>query len=180
MTTEDGTSNTITPEPARARASALAPTVWLTYSWAPLWLGDALDEARSTPPEGQVAHTRGREILFATCFAESYLFEWVRDSVLRRDYRELARYFPPGRKWDFVPKWADIPEQLRYMNRPQRGSSSWAPHRNRLHLMKRRGASPGVAHYRPSSRQHTGAARSNDVRSSCSDLKSLLAGRGQL
>jgi hypothetical protein len=113
MTAEDGTSITITPEPVRVRASVPAPTVWLTYSWAPIWFGDALDEARSTPPEGQVAHTRGREILFATCFVESYLLEWVRDSVLRRDYRELVQYFPPGRKWDFFHKWADIPKQLR-------------------------------------------------------------------
>jgi hypothetical protein len=28
--------------------------------------------------------------------AECYLLEWVRDDVLKHDYRELQKYFPDG------------------------------------------------------------------------------------
>ena len=67
-------------------------TVWLTYNWAPEWLADAHMAAQTTTVAEDRKHSRRREILFAACFAESYLFEWVRDEVLDRDFEALERF----------------------------------------------------------------------------------------
>ncbi len=64
-------------------------TLWTSANFAPEWFQDALSEARRTT---QDRNARRREIVFAVCFVESYLFEWVRDEVLdRRDFEQLLR-----------------------------------------------------------------------------------------
>src|SRR5688572_8593570 len=68
------------------------PTVWITSSFAPAWFQDALREARM----GTDHTARRSEIVFAVCFAESYLVEWVRDAVLKGRMEQLSTYFPPG------------------------------------------------------------------------------------
>lgn len=84
-----------------------APTVWRTFSFAPEWFADAQREA------GQTGHqARRREILFATCAAESYIFEWVRDTVLKHDFSALSKYFPAGRKRGVTQKFREIPKEL--------------------------------------------------------------------
>jgi len=94
---------------ARADARALTPTVWLTYSFAPEWFHDALREAQT----GHDHDSRRREILFAVCFAESYLFECVRDEVLKRDYDGLLEYFPVPHKGRGVRRrWKEVLKQL--------------------------------------------------------------------
>jgi hypothetical protein len=50
--------------------------------FAPDWLRDARSEAMLL----EDIDSRRREIVFAVCFIESYLFEWVRDDVLCRNY----------------------------------------------------------------------------------------------
>jgi putative transcriptional regulator len=104
----NGGGQIVSPAPAIARISAISPTVWLTYSFAPEWFADALREAQT----GQDHHARRREIVFAVCCAESYLLEWVRDEVLKRDFQGLNRYFIPGKWQSVVDKWRDIPKQL--------------------------------------------------------------------
>lgn len=88
------------------------PTVWQSYSFAPEWFKDALHEAIS----GTDHNSRRREILFSVCTIESYLFEWVRDDVLQRDFKKLGTYFPSaiGKK-DARPllyKLKDVPKDL--------------------------------------------------------------------
>ena len=84
-----------------------APTVWRTFSFAPEWFADAQREA------DQIGHqARRREILFATCAAESYIFEWVRDTVLNHDFSALTTYFPVGLKRGVTQKFRDIPKEL--------------------------------------------------------------------
>jgi len=82
--------------------------IWTDYAFAPEWFADAIAEAhhRRDP------HARRREILFAVCFAESYLFEWVRDEVLKRDFSKLKDYFKPEERPSVLEKWKDIPKQL--------------------------------------------------------------------
>ena len=84
-----------------------APTVWEASSYAPEWFRDAEREAGQTGRE-----SRRREILFAVCAAESYIFEWVRDDVLARNFTILAGYFPPGAKRGVKAKFREIPKQL--------------------------------------------------------------------
>ena len=104
---------TVTPPPALAvsvtdgtRITDEARGSIITH-WAKAWFADALDEAKKT----QDPQARRREILFAVCFAESYLFEWVRDVVLAgKDPEDLNRYFPPvPRRWRRLPeKWKKV------------------------------------------------------------------------
>jgi len=70
--------------------TAAQMTPWITASFADRWYADALAEAKK---DG--ADSRRREIVFAVACAECYLFEWVRDTVLNRDYRRLNQYFQP-------------------------------------------------------------------------------------
>src|SRR5688572_8466411 len=76
----------------QATAIVIPPTIWSTYSFAPEWFADARHEART----GTDHHARRREIVFAVCCAESYLVEWVRDEVLRSEFRRINEFFPPN------------------------------------------------------------------------------------
>ena len=94
------------------------PTLWNTYPFAPEWLEDARREARKPADH----NARRREVIFAICFAESYLFEWVLNRVLDwRDFGQLVedlnRYFPPGSKRGVRDKWKEVPKRLLEDNR---------------------------------------------------------------
>jgi hypothetical protein len=60
--------------------------VGLGKHFARNWLDDARREARN---DGRDA--RRREIVFAACFVESYLVEWVRDRVYRDEKDRLEK-----------------------------------------------------------------------------------------
>lgn len=102
-------SITITPEPATAGATAFGPIVWLTANFAQKWFEDALNEAR----RGDDIDSVRREIIFAVCFAESYILEWVRDDILKKDFQRLSQYFPANKKRPANEKWKEIPKQLK-------------------------------------------------------------------
>jgi hypothetical protein len=68
--------------------------------------------------------------VFAAACAESYLFEWVRDEVLKHDYRALETYFPPGTFRPITDKWKEVPKQLKAEGRirdvpPLGGGTAW-------------------------------------------------------
>jgi len=84
--------------------------IWVTYSFAPDWLNDAMQEAKKE--RGDYNALR-REILFAVAFAESYIVEWMRDEVLKRDFQRFTEYFPLLRESGIRDKWKVIPEKLR-------------------------------------------------------------------
>ena len=96
-------------EPQRLQAESPAPTTWRSCTFAREWFEDALQEART----GTDNNAKRREIVFAVCFAESYLFERVRDDVLNRDFQALDRYFPPGKWQRVIDKWKYVPTNLR-------------------------------------------------------------------
>ena len=110
---DDSQRITITPVPAEATSSVGIPTVWISDNFAPDWFADALIEARI----GKDDNARRREIIFAVCFAESYIFEWTRRKV---QIEELNDYFPPNPRFDNDPryrrklkdKWRCIPKEL--------------------------------------------------------------------
>ena len=96
-----------------AYANGYPPTVWLSDNYAEDWYRDALAEARS----GGGHDARRREIIFATCFTESFIFEWARDKL---DGNEINDYFPPKRSSKCDPryrrklrdKWKEVPSEL--------------------------------------------------------------------
>jgi hypothetical protein len=96
-----------TPSSGQAGFDSLGPEVWVHATFAPRWFADAKREASI---DGFDA--RRREILFAVCFVESYLVEWVRDAVLRPRFRQLAVYFPPRRWIGIAQRWKTVTKQL--------------------------------------------------------------------
>lgn len=82
-------------------------------SYAPAWLADALKEVRSRVSYTGDPDARRREIVFAVAFAESYLYEWVRDDVLHGNFDELRIYFPHKSRLTVHEKWKKIPRLLR-------------------------------------------------------------------
>ncbi len=87
-------------------------TPFVAASYAPAWLADALKEVRLRVSETGDSDARRREIVFAVAFAESYLFEWVRDDVLHSNWDELRTYFPHKSRLTVHAKWKKIPRLL--------------------------------------------------------------------
>jgi hypothetical protein len=105
-----------------------APTVWVSRSYSETWWSDLSAEVQSSTWDAR------REILFATCFGETILFEWVRDTVLpsfrsqglqlkaagrlddgiefkrRGEWQRLTEmYFPPDRRCGLLERWIRVP-----------------------------------------------------------------------
>lgn len=118
---EGAKNQTIGAPVARVEVEVPDVSIWLSQTVAPEWLADARDEAErgrelEAELEGewtedvQTAHTRSlhREIVFAVCFAEAFLLEYLRDHVFVRGpgkgHREALRRFldeakdPDGRR----------------------------------------------------------------------------------
>jgi len=81
---------------------------WLHATFAPGWYSDAVREAAVSG-----ADARRREILFAVCFVESYLLEWVRDEALHRDYKALDKYLPSDDRQGISERWKTVTKRLR-------------------------------------------------------------------
>ncbi len=89
------------------RETAMPITAWKHYRHAPDWFEDALREAQSAGH-----NARRREILFAVCFADSYLAEWVIVDVLQRDFIQSRKYLPSRDRRGVTDRWKQIPKQL--------------------------------------------------------------------
>lgn len=84
--------------------------VWLAARFAEKWFSDAMREASSAGPDA-----RRREVVFAVCFAESYLVEWVRiDALKGQNIDRVADYFPlADRNLGIDERWKKVPKNLR-------------------------------------------------------------------
>ena len=111
---------------ARGETGNVTPVISMTF--APAWFNDALRETETN------RDARRREIVFAVACAESYLFEWVRDSVVRGDLAALAKYFPFDRKLGIRDRWPAVVKELRDDGRiattQNLGGTIWANFRN--------------------------------------------------
>jgi hypothetical protein len=104
----------VTPAPATIKVSTYASTVWLSANFARLWFVDALHEATT----GNDANSIRREIVFSSCYLESYIFEWARNI----DIGAVNNYFPAKPRFDGDPryrrtlkeKWKEVPNELFY------------------------------------------------------------------
>jgi hypothetical protein len=76
----------VTPKVVSAVGSTIGPTVWISDNFAEDWFSDAVAETR-----GKDHNSRRREIIFASCFLESYIFEWTRGII---PIQEINNYFP--------------------------------------------------------------------------------------
>ena len=99
----------ITPECGALTITGERVELWKYGTYAPAWFADARKEA--SLPDDQA---RLREIIFAVCAVESYLFEWVR-GVLHGEFRLLNHYFPAnrdGRGIGIVERWKQVINHL--------------------------------------------------------------------
>lgn len=102
----------ITVEPELIGLKEFSPTIWLSADFSEAWFTDALHEART----GNDENSTRREIVFSSCFLESYIFEWVR----RIDIGAVADYFHSHERFKHDPryrrkllsKWKEIPKEL--------------------------------------------------------------------
>jgi hypothetical protein len=158
------------PTPATVSVTAVAPTMWLTSSFAREWFEEALHEART----GRDHHARRREIVFAVCFAESYLLEWVRDEVLKGDFPRFDRYFVPGTWESVVEKWQDIPKKLLadglIAAAPNLGEAYWEEWRTLVTYRN------GLVHARASRPESGSQPEAKHPMPSKGDLDQLVAG----
>jgi len=95
---------------AHIRVTGHAPTLWISANFSEPWFRDTAREAEGK--DGQ--HSTRREIVFASSFLESYIFEWARQ-ICGLD--RINDYYPPKArfkgdrriqrplkdKWKFVP-----------------------------------------------------------------------------
>ena len=91
-----------------AMTDEIIASPWIYQSFAHEWLKDALNEAR----HGVGINSHRREIVFAVAFAESYLVEWVRDDILKKDFNKFNHYLPINKRLSALDKWKEIPKQL--------------------------------------------------------------------
>ncbi len=81
-------------------------SVWKSDNFSEDWYNDSLREAKT----GSNPDSIRREILFSSCFLESYIFEWARGLI---QIEELDVYFPSKPPYrSLKDKWKNIPEQL--------------------------------------------------------------------
>ncbi len=102
--------------------------VWMSYSFARDWLRDATDAAQAS--DGN--NSKRQEILLAVTFAESFLFEWVRDTVLsaqRLSWDKVEEYFPKDDRRGIAERWKTVAKQLAgdklIAHIPNFGDQSW-------------------------------------------------------
>lgn len=84
-----------------------APQFWHTASFMFPWLRDAYLESIE---EGR--EHRRKEVIFAVCFFETFLFEWVRDDILKNDYQALFDFFPPDRHMPIMDRCKTVLNRL--------------------------------------------------------------------
>jgi hypothetical protein len=123
----------------------------LSLYLAMYWLDDLHDESQTSG-----MHARRREILFAVCFAESYIFEWVRDVVFANRephdrHTALMQVFPEDAKRGVFDKWKQVVKQLKcessVPSSPDFGQKYWE---NFHDLVNFRDGIIHAAHCRPS------------------------------
>jgi hypothetical protein len=84
--------------------------LWKSGTYAHAWFADAKKETSQTDDQA-----RRREIIFAVCAVESYLFEWVRDKALNNNPHRLNHYFPVNFPVDRKKRFMGIVERWNYV-----------------------------------------------------------------
>lgn len=104
-----------TGDEIRVNADESQVELWMAGNYAPAWFRDAKTQAEIDGDVDDDDMVKPREIVFAVCAIESYLVEWVRDEVLKSNYRQLKKYFPAprnGRYSSIVVRWKGVIERL--------------------------------------------------------------------
>jgi hypothetical protein len=145
--------------------------VWFVETWAPLWCEDALAQAKISEDHG----ARRREIIFAQAMVESYLVEWVRDSVPQVGLKRVAEYFPATRRHaSITDRWKDVIKRLHKEGHipavPAFGNSRWHDFVGLVELRN------GLLHARPSRPRMAGQPADRQPLPTKSDLQRLAPG----
>lgn len=88
-------------------ANAPSADLLVASNLARRWLADTIKEAQRE--NGDTTDSIRREIVFAVCFAESYIFEWAREVA---GWQEVIRYFKFDRPEKVKDRWKRVPAEL--------------------------------------------------------------------
>jgi hypothetical protein len=168
---------TVHPPPIRIEVHAIASleavgelTLWKYGTLAPEWFKDAVSEAKKANDQA----ARRREIVFAVCVAESYLFEWVRDQILAQDFKSLNEFLPPDDRRGIRERWkeviANLKKQGKIKRQPAWGQRFWMEF-SRLVEMRN-----GLAHARASRPSTDGLGDKEQPFPTLDELQRLPAG----
>ena len=153
-----------------AIAAVGAPTVWLSANFASSWYADAKSEAIGIGD----TQRRRREITFSVAAVESYLLEWVRDEVLKRDFVLLEIYFPPGERRPVTEKWKETTKSLAsdglVQSAPSLAGKTWENFRRLVEFRN------GLIHARASRPQTAGLSEIQIPVPSMEELQTLEPG----
>jgi hypothetical protein len=83
-------------------------TAWARESFASDWYHDAAEQGTQGPGRAE----RRREIVFAVCLAETYLYEWVRDHMAPDDEALLLSLFPNTNRTGIRDRWKEVTKAL--------------------------------------------------------------------
>ena len=96
--------------------------LWKYASFAREWFENASKETNDP-------QAIRREIVFAVPMVESYLYEWVWDEVLGRNFDEINQYFPNLDRRGIKERWKGVIKKLyddkRIDATPSWGTTSW-------------------------------------------------------
>lgn len=82
--------------------------LWKYGTFAPAWFADAKQQITLSDD-----NARPREIIFAVCAIESYLYEWVRNQALKGELKLLPHYFPVDQGFSGITKrWKQVINHL--------------------------------------------------------------------
>lgn len=84
------------------------PSVWLSESLAPYWI----EEAKAVSQAFPIVAARRKEIIFSVAAAESFLIEWVRDSVFSGDVAGSVQFLSSRKKMGICERWKSFAETL--------------------------------------------------------------------
>lgn len=115
MSDEKRNEKGIEPKSGELHLTGNVPSLWTMATFSPQWFADASHEATC----GSEEYSIRREIVFSSCFLESYIFEWVRDI----DIEAVDYYFPQDARYPsgepnprfgrgLVEKWKYVPKEL--------------------------------------------------------------------
>lgn len=103
-------------ESAESHSEVSSPTLSVGANYAEHWYADALAEVKDSAD----SNNKRREIVFSTCFLESYIYEWVRNygtHFVTKYFSETAKthdgdFYAKGlkNKWKYIP--SEIAKEL--------------------------------------------------------------------
>lgn len=116
---------TLKPQSVTSRSVVSLAGFWVLANFAQAWLKDAIKEALVKKNRDSLR----REIVFSVCFVESYLVEWLRDGVFKKNIEIILQYPPINQRKGISKKLKmvlkDLHSKKLIPNKPDFNQTYW-------------------------------------------------------